>query len=147
MKNTKNTHDWTVQDLVIAYYITKWEYSGLGIDETDLVDSVITETTVHSLNMQVANFRHLLNIDGYKLSDSSKMMGEIVDKYESSSMLDVRKVVLKIIENSDVEIGRNIRNNKVIVQKKLELNSELNKNYEAKLKMYASMGRRLKKVS
>jgi hypothetical protein len=140
-------HDWTKNDLMIAYYITKWDYSGLGIDENDIVDSVIPNTTVHSLNMQVANFRHLLNIDGYKLSDSSKLMGEIVDKYESTPMLEVRKIVLDIIDKSDIKIARVGRSNKIVDQRKLELNAQLNKDYEAKLKMFASMGRRLKKVA
>lgn len=140
-------HEWMENDLVIAFYISKWDYSGLGVDENDVVDSVIPNTTVHSLNMQVANFRHLLNIDGYKLSDSSKMMGVIVDKYESSTMLEVRKIVTDIIDGSNVELGRDIRNNKNVNKRKTELNSELNKNFESKLKLFRMMGRRLKKVA
>jgi len=140
-------HEWSEKDLVVAYYISKWDYSGLGIDEEDLVDTVIPNTTVQSLSMQVANFRHLLNIEGYKLSDSSKLMKVIVDKYDGLSMLKVRGIVSEIIDGCDVELGRGIRSNKLVDKKKLELNAELERNFQAKLKLMKNMGRNLKRVS
>jgi len=140
-------HEWSEKDLVIAYYISKWDYNGLGIDEYDLIDSVIPNSTVQSLSMQVANFRHLLNIDGYKLSDSSKLMKVIVDKYDGVPAEKVKGIVSKIIDGCDVELGRGKRSNKAIDKKKLELNAELERNYQAKLKLMKNMGRNLKRVS
>lgn len=148
MKNIfEPNHDWTIEDLTIAYYVTKWDCKGLGIDENDIVDCVITDTTLQSLKMQMANFRHLLNIDGYKLSDSSKLMSIVVEKYDGCSMKEVQKDVSSIIDNSDIELNRSIKANIVIDRTKQELNSKLNEQFEAKLRSMRLMGRKLTKVA
>ena len=136
-------HEWSKTELTIAYYLAKWDYTGLGISAEDIVDSVIPETTVHSLNMQTANFRYLLNIDGYKLSDASKLMKEIIGKYQNSTREMVRKLVLKSIQKCDLMVGRNLRSNRKIEEKKDVLNRELQERFEAKLLDYRKGGKRL----
>jgi len=132
MKNLQ--HEWSKNDLVIAYYMTNWDLNGLGITKEDIVDSVIPETTVNSLNMQMANFRFLLNLDGYKLSDSSNMMKEIVDEYSDKNMNQIKDVVKSIIEKCDIKVGRNSRHNQKVNDRKTELNRISQLKYEKQLK-------------
>jgi len=62
---------WSKQELTIAYYVAKFNLNGLeNISLSELAEDVIKNTTKQSLNMQVANFRYLLDIPGHKLEDA-----------------------------------------------------------------------------
>jgi len=145
MKNVQ--HEWSKNDLTIAYYLTRWDYSGLGINDEDIVDSVIPNTTVHSLNMQMANFRFLLNLDGYVLSDASTLMKEIVDTFENSTTEFVKNIVINFIQKCDVTLGRNLRTNRKVNEKKDELNRLAQEMFDKKLKSFSNSGRRLVRMA
>jgi hypothetical protein len=149
MKNSKSTPKriWSTEELTIAYYISKWDYSGLNISEEDLVNGVICDTTVASLRMNVANFRNLLNIEGFNLDHTTKAQKQLVEDLKDVTMMQVRQSVLAKISSS----FENIKEQKVVkeINKKSEklakANKELQAEFERKLAL-AQKGRNLKKI-
>jgi len=146
MKNSKRI--WTKEELTIAYYIAKWDYNGLGIEEEDLVESVIGNTTVASLQFQVANFRHILGIEGFTKSDASKAMYKLVDDLANTTMTNVRKLVLAKIDKSETKIqkAKVTKVNKAANTRRDELNAESQRNFEAQMLLQRKLGRRLTPV-
>ena len=116
MKNSKRM--WTKEELIIAYYIAKWDYNGLQATENDLVDIAIGNTTKASLSMHVANFRYLLNIDGYKLENTSKLMDVIVEELKDKTITQVRSIANKTLagKDDDFKKAESIRNNTKIAE-------------------------------
>lgn len=117
---------WNEKELTIAYYIAKWDMLGVGVELEDLVNEVIGDTTVNSLNMQVANFRFLLNIPGRQLEHASNVMKELVDKYQNQTMTQMRRLLNVIISESDVKIekAKTRRNNDTANEKRDVLNEQ-----------------------
>jgi len=134
MKNSKRM--WTKEELTIAYYIAKWDYNGLRATENDLVDIAIGNTTKASLNMHVANFRHLLNIDGYKLENTSKLMDVIIEELKNKTITQVRSIVNKILAGKEDKFAaaQTNRNNAKIAEGAEKANILLTLIFEKKLK-------------
>lgn len=134
MKKSKQ-RIWTRAELTIAYYIAKWDFNGLKISEKDLAEGVIGDTTVRSLQMQVANFRFILGYDGYVLKDYSKAQSEVATVLQNKTITQVRKIVDTIIEKSDVKLEKleNRRNNVKVNEVKNKLNKEAEELFAAKL--------------
>jgi hypothetical protein len=88
---------WTRGDLIIALYIAKFGLRDIDMTRTELVSSVLKGTTLRSLNMQIANFRFLLNLEGVKLTATSKSKLEIVEEYGNTSRLNLRLIVTELI--------------------------------------------------
>ena len=147
MKTTKRI--WNKTELTIAYYIAKWDYNGLAIEEEDLVEAVIENTTVASLRFQVANFRHVLNIEGFKKEGASAEMFALAEELKDTTSTNVRKIVLKAIENSEAKIKSNQVNkeNKAAMKKRDLLNALSQKNFEAEMKLRKNLGQRLTPLS
>lgn len=139
---------WTKEELTIAYYIAKWDYNGLQIDEGELVDGVIGRTTKPSLQMQVANFRYLLDIEGYQLEDASEAMKELVAELQNKTVTQIRHMVIDYIQSHGDEIktaSLSKNNNEARIRAKA-LNEQEQLNHENKLKSWAKFGRRLRKA-
>ena len=132
---SKSNKIWTKEDLTIAYYIAKWDYSGLGINEDGLVE-VIGNTTKASLLKQTANFRFILGIDGYKLNGSSKNKKVLADELQNKTITQVRKIVLDAIESSDYDVQKaeGTRTNTIIKKRTDKLNEESEQAFQNKLK-------------
>lgn len=137
MRTTK-LRIWSEKELTIAYYIAKWDFNGLGVSEEDVVELIIGETTIPSLKMQIANFRFLLNIEGYQLKDVSKAMKDLADKLKDKTMSQVRKIVLEIIDEQSeiIEKAQISRNNKLANSRRDVLNQQEVLDHENKLKSW-----------
>jgi len=135
---------WSEQELTIAYYIARWDYAGLKISEHDMVEFIIGDTTINSLNMQVANFRFLLGIDGYQLSHTSKTMRALVDSLSRKTIVQIRRMVLDyIFSKGEYEsvVGKKVKN-EAASKKERELNRQYQINFEKELAR-RTMGRSL----
>lgn len=138
---------WSKDELTIAYYIAKWGYAGLRISEYDFAEYIIGNTSIPSLKMQVANFRYLLGIDGFKLEDASKAMKDLTEELSNSTITQVRRMILNYVDscNEKIEIEKSKSINKQVNKRRDELNEQYDNNFKAKLNMMQSQGRRLRK--
>lgn len=117
---------WSKEELIIAYYISKWDLNGLNVSEDELVEAVIGRTTIPSLRMQVSNFRYLMNIEGQQLSHASEDMKELVGELQNTTVTNVRRMVLDYI-NLHIDKVRSVTNNKsnkIVAAKAKELNEQ-----------------------
>ena len=136
---------WSANELTIAYHIAKWGYEGLGISEQDFVDYIIGNTTVPSLRMQVANFRFLMNLEGFKLANGSNLMEHIVDDLSNMTGVQVRRIIKDYMESVDesIEIAKKKQINKDAYAKRDKLNEQSRINFNNQLDVMRRMGRRL----
>ena len=146
MKNSKRI--WSNEELTIAFYIAKYGVEQLKMDEDFIVNYVIGDTTVASLKMQVANFNELLDLDGPRLTAYSKAMITVVDNSDNKSQKDLTQEIFDFCDTRENEIAdRKIKvANRSVSQKTVDLNIELNRTFDAKMKSFAKMGRRLTPV-
>ena len=150
MKNAEN-HKWNQEDLIIAYYYAKWGTVNLGLDEAGLV-TIIGETTKPSLLKQAANFRGALGIEGFTLKNGDKEIckskGDVIEKLQNKTITQVRQMVLDTIENRADRLKTKLikDTNKAANSKRDELNATYETQLEAKLKLYKTMGRKLRKL-
>jgi hypothetical protein len=91
---------WSKEDLVIALFVSKFGIRGLGIDKAYLVREVIKGTTVRSLNLQAANIRAMLGLEGRKLYSSSKLKISVCEEFGLQPYSILRQIVLKMILKS-----------------------------------------------
>jgi hypothetical protein len=92
--------------LTIAYYIAKWGFSGLqGITLEELVNYVMPDTTVGSLKMQIANFRHVLGFEERTLKDASKAMYDLHEQLKNKTMTQVRSSITPDLEVANEQIA------------------------------------------
>lgn len=91
---------WSKNDLIIALFIAKFSIRGLGKLKPEIAKDIIQDTTVKSLNMQAANFRYLLNLDGVKLSGSSALKIEVRSEFGFLPYSKLRPLVLKIFNEA-----------------------------------------------
>lgn len=127
---------WTREELIIAYYIAKWDYSGLNISEHDFANYVITDTTVASLRMQTACFRQLLGLDGHRLAHCSELMKELVKELENKTISQVRKLIFSYVDlqEDNIKILTIQKENKIVNKKRDQLNTQYQLDFDNKLK-------------
>ena len=120
---------------------------GLRIDEDALVNGVIGNTTKRSLEMQMANFRFALNIEGYQLEDVSQAMWDVINKYKDYTSSMIRTVVREYIEGSadQIALAETKQNNKASEKRRLEVNEASQAEFDRKLK-YQRKHRRLRSI-
>ena len=146
-KVTKNSKRiWTKEELTFAYYVSKYgNLNGLNMKKEEVVNYVIGDTTERSFDMQVANFNYLLGIGESQYTDYSQLMVEVVEDFKNTTVTQLRDLMVDYaasiddkVEERRVKLANTEANSKVE-----ELNKVANKNFEAKLKMFAKMGRKL----
>jgi hypothetical protein len=143
--NTKRI--WNTEELTIAYYIAKWDENGLKMSKEDLAEYVITNTSVRSLNMQAANFRFLLGLEGYQLEDASAAQRQLVDELDNLTVTQVRNIIFTYadsVSDRTEELKRKSAN-KSVNQKRDEANAELEAQFQAKVKSLSQF-RNLRKL-
>jgi hypothetical protein len=126
---------WNNKELTIAYYIAKWDSNGLKMSKEDLAEFVITNTSIRSLDMQAANFRFLLGLEGYQLEDASVAQKNLVDELDNLTVTQVRNIIFTYadsVSDRTEELKRKSAN-KSVNQKRDELNAELDKNFQARV--------------
>jgi hypothetical protein len=145
MKNSKRI--WNNNELIIAYYVAKWDVNGLKMTEEELAEYVIGNTSAQSLKMQAANFRHLLGIEGYTLEDASQAQRDVVEQLKNSTVTQVRNMIFTYTDSVQEEFDarKASKTNKAVNEKRDQLNAQLQKDFEAQLKM-KGMYRRLRKL-
>tara|TARA_R110000744_G_scaffold380220_1_gene500315 strand:+ start:92 stop:523 length:432 start_codon:yes stop_codon:yes gene_type:complete len=110
--------DWSKEELTIAYYIAKWDLSGIDSTMEELALVVIGNTTVKSLDMQVMHFRRLLNLEENTLFANSKRMEELRKDYKDLTMTQVRKLVVSKIQSCSSDIISYNKNKAVLESSK-----------------------------
>lgn len=138
---------WNTNELTIAYYIAKWDINGLKMSREDLADFVITNTSVRSLNMQAANFRFLLGLEGYQLEDASQAQRQLVDELDNMTVTQVRNTIFTYADSVSerTEELRVTFANKSVNQKRDEANTQLDAIFQKKV-MSMSKFRNLRKL-
>lgn len=133
---TNTQRIWTRAELTIAYYIAKFGIESLKISAKDLAEAVIEDTTERSLDMQVANFRFILGIDGYQLEHFSAAQDDVATALQDKTITQVRKIVDFLIGVSDLKLEKlaSRRNNVKVNDVKDKLNQESQTRFEAKLR-------------
>lgn len=143
----KNLHNWTRQDMTLAYYVAKWGTNGLEVESIkDLAEHVI-ESSVRSLSMQASNFRHLLNIEGSQLSDYSKLAAEIVEELANKTYTQVKALCNQIIADSDIKANKAQAINQECAKKRTQFKADSEARLQRELARYSSFGRRLRPLT
>ena len=134
MKSSKRI--WTKEELTIAYYIAKWDLTGIDITPEELAEAVIGNTTLVSLQMQVTHFRNILNIEDSNLTGASNVMIELINEYKDYTMTQIRAQVISKIQSSISNIISHNKNKKSLEASKrvAKLNEDLNLVFENKIK-------------
>lgn len=135
---------WTKSELTVAYYLAKFEGRGIKLHEDELAG--IIDTSLGSLRMQVANFRYLLNIEGWQLEHASNAMKGLIDELHGKTMTEVKRLVQSFMREKNVpkEILDRRTHNIIVNKKRDSLNAQYERNFMARLSMLKSK-RRLKK--
>lgn len=145
MKNKKRI--WTKEELTLAYYSARWDMQNISHTEDEIVHGVIGNTSVASFRMQVANFRYLLNIEGYQLDHTSQAMRDLCDEYDSLSREDVGMLVMAYIDaqTSDLSSYTKSSHNKRVNNRRDRLNAQSELIFQNKLAHMRKTRRLVKK--
>jgi len=99
---TLGLHEWSKEDNIVAYYYSKYGTYGLYLrDENSLAKWI--GSSLGSLKMQAANFRALMGLKEYSLSDYSKLQAEVYNECGNMSKIELMKLVKKIIDQDTYE--------------------------------------------
>lgn len=99
---TKGLHEWTKDELVVAFYITKYGNKNIYLKtETDVAKHF--GVSLGSLKMQIANFRYLLGDRKGSLSDYSKDQETIFEEFNSKEWYLFNRQVRTFIGQDDFE--------------------------------------------
>lgn len=139
---------WTEKELLVAYYVARFGRTGLDADDDELTEIIIPGSTIAGLNMQAANFRYLLNLDGYKLSHTSKLQEKITEEYKNKTTTQIRNELHEFFCSFEEKVESNAvkRNNCECERRKQALNTQYEENFKAKFTQL-SKGRRLVRVN
>ena len=140
---------WSNEELTIAFYIAKYGAEQLKMDEDFIVDYVIGNTSVASLKMQVMRFNELLDLDGPRLTAPTPAMAKVVNDNDNKSQKNLTQEIFDFCDTRENEIADRKTKvaNRSVSQKTVDLNIELNKTFDAKMKSFAKMGRRLTPIN
>tara|TARA_R110002126_G_scaffold50551_4_gene139217 strand:- start:2404 stop:2874 length:471 start_codon:yes stop_codon:yes gene_type:complete len=147
--NEKSKKIWNNEELTFAYYVAKHgNLKALQMTKEDVVHHIIGNTTERSFDMQVENFRHLLGIGESAYDHYSQKMVEVSESLKNTTITNVRTILMNYATKMDVvtQERRVKRANESKMERRDELNSTLNKNFEAKLEAMRLSGRRLTPV-
>lgn len=97
------SHKWSKNDTILTLYYVKYGLNGLPIKSEDELAVNYIGTSKGSLMMQSANMRYILGDQSNILKDFSKMQSKIFDEYNRLSKEELKKIVLNIIENTDID--------------------------------------------
>lgn len=138
-----NLHEWTIGDNTIAYYIALYGTDSLRITDQKELAELVIGSTANSLSMQVANFRYLLNLEGYTLSDYSKMQEDVVRMMSGKSWNEVRQIVDEVILRSDIATNATKKNLAECEEKQKEFKKRSEEELSRQLAGHKKYGRNL----
>ena len=99
---TKGLHEWTKDELVVAFYLTKYGNKNIYLkSETDVAKHFGVSSG--SLKMQMANFRYLLGDKKGSLTDYSRDQESIFNEYNGKDWLSFNRFVRVVIEQDSFE--------------------------------------------
>ena len=144
MSNTQRI--WNNEELTFAYYVAKFgQLEKLKMTKEDVIYHIIGNTTERSFDMQVENFRNLLGLVDSPYNNYSQKMVEVSESLKNTTITNVRTILMDYaIKMDEVATARRIKRENVSkMDKRDELNKEMNKNFNAQLNMMKLMGRNL----
>ena len=92
--------DWSKEELTIAYYIAKWDLSGIDATMEELALAVIGDTTVTSLDMQVKQL---------VVSKIQSCSSDIISYNKNKAVLESSKRVEKLNAASELLFQNKIK--------------------------------------
>lgn len=99
---TKGLHEWTKDELVVSFYLTKYGNKSIYLKtETDVAKHL--GVSLGSLKMQMANFRYLLGDKKGSLTDYSRDQESIFNEYNGKDWLSFNKLVRVVIGQDSFE--------------------------------------------
>lgn len=105
---TKGLHEWTKDELVVAFYLTKYGNKGIYLKtETDVAKHF--GVSLGSLKMQMANFRYLLGDRKGSLTDYSKDQENIFEEFNGKEWYSFNRQVKVFIGQDDFERAEALR--------------------------------------
>lgn len=105
---TKGLHEWTKEELVVAFYITKYGNKNIYLkSESDVAKHF--GVSLGSLKMQVANFRYLLGDRKGSLTDYSKDQETIFEEFNGKDWYLFNRQVRNFIGQDDFERAEALR--------------------------------------
>lgn len=136
MKKSNSNKNWTKQETELAYYVTKFECNGLGLNERELCTYILGNITVNCFKFQKANFNHLLNQEGFKLDHVSKLQLEVFEECKNLTITQLREKIKPFIKSQEEkhEKIKSIAYNDSVEKRRQKANEALNKVHEDKLK-------------
>ena len=105
---TKGLHEWTKDELVVAFYLTKYGNKNIYLKtETDVAKHF--GVSLGSLKMQIANFRYLLGDRKGSLTDYSKDQESIFEEFNGKEWYYFNRQVRTFIGQDDFERAEALR--------------------------------------
>lgn len=105
---TKGLHEWTKDELVVAFYLTKYGNKNIYLKtETDVAKHF--GVSLGSLKMQIANFRYLLGDRKGSLTDYSKDQESIFEEFNGKEWYSFNRQVRTFIGQDDFERAEALR--------------------------------------
>lgn len=105
---TKGLHEWTKDELVVAFYLTKYGNKNIYLKtETDVAKHF--GVSLGSLKMQIANFRYLLGDRKGSLTDYSKDQESIFEEFNGKEWYSFNRQVRTFIGQDDFERAEVLR--------------------------------------
>lgn len=99
---TKGLHEWTKEELVVAFYLTKYGNKNIYLkSETDVAKHF--GVSLGSLKMQIANFRYLLGDKKGSLTDYSRDQENIFEEFNGKDWYSFNRQVRSFIGQDDFE--------------------------------------------
>lgn len=117
---TKGLHEWSKDELVVAFYLTKFGNKNLYLKtEGDVAKAF--GVSLGSLKMQMANFKYLVGHKNGSLTDYSKTQLEVFEEFNGKDLYNFCKVVKGIIDQDTYEryellrrLGKDINKMKLV---------------------------------
>jgi hypothetical protein len=121
--NTTERHDWSKNDMILAFYYTLYGLDNIGITDYEFAEIHIG-ASLDSLLLQAANIRYYYKHMGYDwdfkttclLSDYYALQVEVIEEYKDLSESQLEDIV----ENILVSYIPNIEYNKKIAEQRMK---------------------------
>jgi hypothetical protein len=105
---SKGLHEWTKEELVVAFYLTKYGNKNIYL-KTESDVAKYFGVSIGSLKMQMANFRFLLGDKKGSLTDYSKDQEMIFETYSKMDWLSFNREVRTNIGQDTFERSEALR--------------------------------------
>jgi hypothetical protein len=98
----KGLHNWTEEEFIVCYYITKFKFLNIKFRNIEDVCKVIG-VPIDSFKMMMCNFRHLMGFTNHVLTHIKTLQRQVHELLRDESQYEVYRLVKDIIRQDDYE--------------------------------------------